>query len=104
MSHFPELDRLDRISRAWPRVFAQPPLGTHPLTIEGTALIVLCQGDDVTERIEGEAEKIVGLLNRVDASAGLTAIEAVSATRTEILLARELHGLKLWLRDFDVGF
>lgn len=105
MSHFPELDYLDRVHRAWPRVFAQPSAGTHPLVIQGTTLVILCQGDELTERIHNDAEKIVGLLNRlIAADDALSALDAVSATRTEIFLAREQHAIKLWLRDFDVGF
>lgn len=91
--------------RAWPRVFAQPPVGTQPLTLEESALVVLCQGEGATQQIAADAKRIVGLLNRLlPADDALSAVEAVEATRTEIYLARELLTLKLWLRDFDPGF
>lgn len=44
-------------------------------------------------------------LNReLDGEVAITRLEAVPATQTEIFPPRELLMLKLWLRDFDVGF
>jgi len=43
MSHFPDVDRMEAVKSAWPRLFAEPPLGMQPLAIDDDTLIVLCQ-------------------------------------------------------------
>jgi len=104
-SHFPNIDRLELVARAWPKLFAQRWRGTHPLHLEQSTLYVLCQGEELAVELAGQRDEIVSLLNReLDGDVTITRFEAVPATQTEIFLARELLMLKLWLRDFDVGF
>lgn len=80
MSHFPEVDRIEAVAQAWPRLFAEPPVGLQPLTLDETTLIVLCQAPNLIGFIEDRP------------------------IPTEIYLARELLSLKRWLRDVDIGF
>lgn len=104
-SHFPNVDRLELVVRAWPKLFAPHPDGTHPLHLDEATLFVLCQGEQLAMQIANDREEIVRRLNReLDGDVTVTRLEAVAATRTEIFLAREILMLKLWLRDYDVGF
>ncbi|MDQ3677739.1 MAG: hypothetical protein M3401_13230 [Actinomycetota bacterium] len=105
MSHFPQIDRIEAVARAWPRLFAQLPIGMHPLMIDDATLIVLCQSPQLLEHVSRREEQLVrGLNDLLEPCMQITAIRAVMATATEIYLARELLTLKIWLRDFDVGF
>ena len=105
MSHFPAIDEIEAVTLAWPRLFAQPPVGMQPLTLDDETLVVLCQAPNLVEYVAQRQEEMVSSLNRLlDGRVTLTAIRPVSATATEMYLARELLALKLWLRDFDVGF
>lgn len=105
MSHFPEVDRIEAVARVWPQLFAQPPIGMQPLTIEDSTLVVLCQAPNLLVYVQRREEHIVRSLNdALDGRAAITAIHAVSATTTEMYLARELLALRIWLRDFDIGF
>ena len=105
MSHFPEVDRIEAIVQAWPHLFAQPPVGMQPLTVDDATLIVLCQAPNLVEFVNARQDALVsGINDRLEAQMAITAVEPVSATATEIYLAREMLALKLWLRDFDVGF
>ncbi len=104
-SHFPNIDRIELVVRAWPKLFAEPPLGTQVLHLEQSTLYVLCQGHELATKLAGDHDEIVRLLNQeLDGDVTVTRLEAVPATQTEIFLAREVLMLKLWLRDFDVGF
>ena len=86
-------------------MFAQPPVGLQPLTLDDTTLVVLCQAPHLVEFISRQHQSLVfGLIELLDGGPAVTAIRPVLATGTEIYLARELLALKLWLRDFDVGF
>jgi hypothetical protein len=104
-SHFPNIDRLELVVRAWPKLFAQHPGSTQPLHLEQSTLFVLCQSEELAAQLASESEEIVDRLNRgLDGDVTITGVEMVPATRTEIFLAREILMLKLWLRDFDIGF
>lgn len=104
-SHFPNIDRLELVVRAWPKLLDERSQGTHPLHLDQSTLYVLCQGEELAVKIAGERDELVRRLNReLDGEVTVTRLEAVPATQTEIFLARELLMLKLWLRDFDVGF
>jgi hypothetical protein len=105
MSHFPEVDRIETVALAWPRLFVEPPVGMQPLTIDDSTLVVLCQAPNLVEFVsQREDELVSGLNSALDGKAPITAIRAIGGTATEIYLARELLALKVWLRDFDVGF
>jgi len=103
MSRFPQVDHIEAVVRAWPRLFAQAPVGMQPLTIDDSTLIVLCQAPHLLSHVERNEEHLVrGLNDALENRMQITAIRAASATATEIYLARELLALKIWLRDFDV--
>jgi hypothetical protein len=105
MSQFPEVDRMQAVALAWPRLFVQPPAGMQPLTIDDSTLVVLCQAPNVVEFIRQRQDELVAGLNHVlDGGVRISAIRPVSATATEMYLARELLALKVWLRDLDAGF
>ncbi len=104
-SHFPNVDRLECVVQAWPKLFAQRPDATQPLHLEQSTLVVLCHGEELAVQLADDREEIIRRLNReLDGDVTVTRVEIVPATRTEIFLAREILALKLWLRDFDVGF
>jgi hypothetical protein len=104
-NHFPGLDRQELIVRAWPQVFPEPEGATYPLTVVGSTLIVLCQTEELRQRVEAESLHIVHELNgSLELHGTLLNAEAVLGTRTEIYLAREILWLKVWLRDHDLGF
>jgi hypothetical protein len=104
-NHFPGLDRQELIVRAWPEVFPEDEGATYPLAVAGSTLIVLCQTEELRQRVEAESMQIVNELNgSLELYGTLLNAEAVIATRTEIYLAREVLWLKLWLRDHDLGF
>ena len=105
MSHFPEVDRIAAIVQAWPHLFAQPPVGMQPLTVNDATLVVLCQAPNLVDFIRARQDELMsGINDRLEAQMAISAVEPVSASATEIYLARELLALKVWLRDFDVGF
>ena len=102
--YFPGIDRVVRVSRIWPRIFANEPAGTLPAWFEGDRLIVLCAGAEPLAMVRESAEQIAGLLNRLlDGDDLIAGVEAVQATRTELFLARDMLALKTWLADFNVG-
>ncbi|MEA2299332.1 MAG: hypothetical protein QOF77_2268 [Solirubrobacteraceae bacterium] len=101
---FPGIDRLIRVARVWPRIFAEEPDGTLPLSFEGDRLVVLCAGDGPLALVRENRERIVRLLNRLlDGEVIVGDLDPVAATRTELFLARELLALKSWLVDFNIG-
>ena len=103
--YFPGIDRLLKVARLWPRVFAQPPAGTLPVSLNDSRLIVLCAGEGPLELVQDNSEQIVRLLNRLlDGEVVIAELEPVEATRTELFLAGELLALKSWIVDYDVGF
>lgn len=105
VSHFPDVDRIEAVAQAWPRLFAEPPLGLQPLTLDESTLIVLCQAQNLADFVVERRDELVRDLNdALNGRVPITGIRAVRATATEIYLARELLALKAWLRDFDVGF
>jgi hypothetical protein len=105
MSHFPDVDRIEAVVGIWPRLFAQPPVGTQPLAVDDATLIVLCQTPHLVQFISEQQEALVPSLNdMLERRVLIVGIRPVPATATEIYLTRELLALKFWLRDFDVGF
>jgi hypothetical protein len=106
MSHFPDVDRMEAVTAAWPRLFAEPPVGMQPLAIDDDhTLIVLCQAANLVAHVlEHERELVGGLNDLLDRRWSISAVQPVPATATEMYLAREVFALKIWLRDFDPGF
>lgn len=105
MSHFPDVDRMQAVRSVWPRLFAKPPVGMQPLTIDDDVLIVLCQAPNLVAHVFENGRALVrGLNDLLDRQWSIGAVRAVPATATEMYLAGELFKLKLWLRDFDPGF
>lgn len=105
VSHFPNIDQIEAVLTAWPRLFARATVGMQPLVIDDGTLVVLCQVPHLVEFINEQQQELISDLNRLlDGEVVIAAIRPVSATSTEIYLARELLALKIWLRDFDVGF
>ncbi|MDX6689528.1 MAG: hypothetical protein QOG15_985 [Solirubrobacteraceae bacterium] len=102
--YFPGIDRVVRVARTWPRIFAEEPGGTLPVSIEGERLVVLCAGNEPLAMVRDNAEQIVRLLNRLlDGDDVIASVEAVQVTRTEMFLARDMLAIKTWLMDFNVG-
>jgi hypothetical protein len=102
--YFPGIERVVRVARIWPRIFAEHPGGTLPVSLEEDRLVVLCSGDEALSMVHENSEQMVRLLNRLlDGDDVIGSIEAVEATRTELFLARDLVAIKTWLEDFNVG-
>jgi hypothetical protein len=105
VTHFPDVDRIEAVAQVWGQLFAQPPVGLEPLTVDDSTLIVLCQTPNLVAFVDERRDDLVRSLNHaLDGTVLITAIRPVRATATEMYLARELLALKAWLRDFDVGF
>jgi hypothetical protein len=102
--YFPDIDRVLRIARVWPRIFAEDSGRTLPVAFEDDRLVVLCAGEEALALVRANSEQIVRLLNRLlDGDVIVARLDVVEATRTEMLLARDLLALKSWLIDFDIG-
>ncbi len=102
--HFPGIDRLVRVSRVWPRIFAAEPHGTLPVAFEEDRLVVLCAGEEPLGLVRANSERIVGLLNRLlDGDVIVGELDPIEATRADLLLARDLLALKSWLVDAKIG-
>jgi hypothetical protein len=102
--YLPGIGDLLAVARAWPRVFAQVPADSQPIAVEGGRVVVLCVSADALELVGQNAERIVGLLNRLlDGDVRVQSIDPIEATRAELYLHRDLLALKTWLVDFDVG-
>jgi hypothetical protein len=102
--YFPGIDRVLRVSRVWPRIFAAEPEGTLPVAFEEDRLVVLCAGAEPLALVRANSERIVRLLNRLlDGEVIVGDLDPVEATRTELFLARDLLALKSWLVDFNIG-
>lgn len=85
MSHFPDVDRLEAVAQAWPRLFAQPPVGLQPLTLEESTLVVLCQAPNLIAFIDEHHDDLVRSLNdALEGQIRITTIRAVRATATEM--------------------
>ncbi len=77
-SHFPNIDRLELVVRAWPKLLGERSRGTHPLHLDQSTLHVLCQG----EEIAGERDELVRRLNReLDGEVTITRLEACPPPR-----------------------
>jgi hypothetical protein len=102
--YFPGIDRVIRVNRVWPRIFAADASGTLPVAFDDERLVVLCAGEAPLAMVRGNAEQIVRLLNRLlDGDVVVAGVDAVEATPTELFLARDLLTLKSWLTDFNIG-
>jgi hypothetical protein len=99
------VDRIEAVTRGWPRLFTNAPVGMAPLTIDDDTLIVMCQSPNLVAHVTERERELVAALNAaLDRRDQIRAVRAVQATATEMYLARELLALRIWLRDFDIGF